>query len=360
MAERFLITGFPGFIGKRLVERLATDLPKASFNLLVEPRMAGVAQMALSTLDGGDRCRVFVGDITDRQLGLQANEIAALAGETTHVYHLAAVYNLAVAGDLAERVNVDGTANVVDFCRRCEKLQHLHYASTAYVAGDRTGTVYEHELQMGQGFKNHYERTKFQAEVVVRAALDEVPTTIHRPAVVVGDSRTGETQKFDGPYYALKIIAKFDRTRLPLMRLGTGRAPFNVVPVDFIVEAMATLVSDKAAVGETLHLTDPDPMTASEMYELLSMTYAGRLPRGRIPGALTSQGMRFSAIRKQFGGAPREALRYLDQVVRFDTRRAEAVLGAHGITCPGFREYVEPVVDFFRTHENDPALAPAA
>lgn len=355
-----MITGFPGFIGKRLVRRLATDIPKASFDLLVEPRMAGPARAALAAFDDRKRFRVLLGDITDRKLGLEAGEIAKLAGGTTHVYHLAAVYDLAVASDLADRVNVDGTANVVDLCRRCDKLEHFHYASTAFVAGDRTGTVYEHELQMGQGFKNHYERTKFQAEVVVRAALDEVPTTIHRPAIVVGDSQTGETQKFDGPYYVLKIIAKLDRTRLPLVRLGTGRAPFNVVPVDFIVEALATLVSDKAAVGETLHLTDPDPLTASEMYELLCATYAGRQPRGRIPGALTNQGMRLDAIRKQFGGAPREGLQYLDHVVRFDTRRAEALLDAHGIRCPGFHEYVEPMVDFFRAHENDPAFAPAA
>ena len=100
---------------------------------------------------------------------------------------------------------------MLDLCPAAERLERLAYVSTAYVAGKRTGVVYEHELVMGQDFKNHYESTKFQAEVWVRELLDPVPTTILRPAIVVGDSRTGETEKFDGPYYILRAISGRER-----------------------------------------------------------------------------------------------------------------------------------------------------
>ena len=360
MAENFLITGFPGFIGRRLVQSLANSNPKANLNLLVEPRMVKAAQASVDKIPGSEHMQIVAGDITDSKLGLDSAKLKDLANQTTHVYHLAAIYDLAVASDVAQRVNVDGTINVVDFCRQCGKLDRLHYVSTAYVAGDRHGTVYEHELQMGQSFKNHYESTKFQAEVVVREARDSVPTTIYRPAIVVGDSQTGETQKFDGPYYALKIIAKLNGGHLPLVRMGSGEALLNVVPVDFVVEAMATLALDPSAVGETLHLTDPNPVTADEVYELFCLAYAGRPPRGKLPTVLTSQSMRFAAVRKQFGNVPRESLQYLDHVVRFDTRRASTLLAAHGVRCPSFTEYVQPIVEFFRQHEQDPAFQPKA
>src|SRR5215211_2014437 len=113
---------------------------------------------------------------------------------------------------------------------------------------------------MGQGFKNHYESTKFQAEVWVRSEADRVPTTILRPAIVVGDSRTGETQKFDGPYYILRVISLAAQRGLAIPNFGRSEAPFNVVPVDFVVGSIAAVASLEEALGETLHLVDPEPL----------------------------------------------------------------------------------------------------
>ena len=127
-------------------------------------------------------------------------------------------------------MNVDGTGNVLDLCAPREQLERLNYVSTAYVAGDRTGVVYEHELVLGQGFKNHYESTKFQAELWVHQTMDRVPTTVHRPAIVVGDSHTGETQKFDGPYYLLRTISRSVKERMPIPQFGRAEAPFNSCP----------------------------------------------------------------------------------------------------------------------------------
>jgi thioester reductase-like protein len=352
-----LVTGFPGFIARRLVGRLLADDPDLQITVLVEGRMAGPARQAAEAIDVG-RIELVVGDIAERHLGLSGDDYARLTARVTDVHHLAAIYDLAVPLEIAQRVNVEGTGNVLEFCRDCKDLRQHHYVSTAYVAGVRTGVVYEHELVLGQKHKNHYESTKFQAELWVREEMHRVPTTIYRPAIVVGDSQTGETQKFDGPYYILRTISRMLRKRQPIPQFGRANAPFNVVPVDFVVDAIAAVSRDTSAVGETLHLVDPDPLTARELTTLLSTEYAGRPPQLRLPAALVAESLRIRAIREMFEGAPRESIRYLNHPVRFDTRRAESILARHGLRVPRFDEYAPAIVRFFREHEGDPALRP--
>jgi nucleoside-diphosphate-sugar epimerase len=348
---QILLTGYPGFIGRRLADRLAGA--GARVIALVEPRMAAVARHA-----AGDRIEVVEGDIARRRLGLAPDDWERLTAEVRHVFHLAAIYNLGVPLELAQRVNVDGTGNVLELCRGCERLERLNYVSTAYVAGLRKGLVYEHELVLGQGFKNHYESTKFQAEVWVRQELDRVPTTIYRPAIVVGDSRTGETQKFDGPYFMLRVISFCERHGLPLPQFGRSDAPFNVVPVDFVLDAMLAGASEAGAVGQTFHLVDPEPVTAADLLRILAEAYAGASPRYRLPPRLVANALRAPAVRAMFGGAPRESIEYLNHPVRFDVRRAADVLGGAGLRVPRFEEYVDTLAAFFREHEDDPALIP--
>src|SRR5918997_6715035 len=267
-----LLTGFPGFIGRRLVKHLLDDDAEATVVALVEPRMLAAGREAAA---GGDpqRIEVLAGDITDRRLGLEEADYGRLAGEVTRVFHLAAIYDLAVPVELAQRVNVEGTGHVLEFCLATPLLERLAYVSTAYVAGWRTGVVYEHELIMGQEFKNQYESTKFQAEVWVREAMDRVPTTIVRPAIVVGDSRTGETQKFDGPYYLLRAISQAHRARRAIPQFGRLEASFNVVPVDYVVDAIAAAAALPEALHQTLHLVDPEPVTSRQLFTLLSERY---------------------------------------------------------------------------------------
>src|SRR6476661_4570530 len=163
---RALLTGFPGFLGTRLVRRLLADDAELGVAALVEPRMAARAQEVAAEIDA-ERIEVIPGDITARDLGL-GDRAEALAAEVDTVFHLAAIYDLAVPIEAAQAVNVEGTGNVLEFCERCPDLKRLNYVSTAYVAGLRKGVVYEHELSLGQTFKNHYESTKFQAELWVR------------------------------------------------------------------------------------------------------------------------------------------------------------------------------------------------
>ena len=353
-----LVTGFPGFIGRRLVAALLERGPEDGVIALVEPRMVLAARTAAAELGGGARLEILEGDITLPRLGLGEDRYRRLAAEVAVVHHLAAIYDLAVPEAVAQLVNVDGTGNVVTFCRDVERLERLNYVSTAYVAGDRTGVVYEHELNLGQGFKNHYESTKFQAEVWVRSAMDDVPTTIFRPAIVVGDSRTGETQKFDGPYYALRFIAASAARGMAAANIGRGAVPFNVVPVDFIVEAMVELGRSEEAIGEALHLCDPAPLSSQEMFGLLTELYPAKQASYRVPPSVVAAALRIGPIRKMYGGTPPQSIRYLNHPVRYDTRRATELLAASGLRCPGFAEYAPAMVAFFRAHEDDPAFAP--
>jgi thioester reductase-like protein len=355
-----LVTGFPGFIGKRLVRELLADDPALKVACLVEPRMEETARSAASELPGGGRVEVLAGDISDRRLGLSNDDYERLTAETTAVFHLAAIYNLAVPLELAQRVNVDGTGNVIEFCERCEKLERHNYVSTAYVAGNRRGIVYEHELIQGQWFKNHYESTKFQAEVWVRESMDKVPTAIYRPAIVVGDSETGETQKFDGPYYMLRAISVSQRRGWPIAQYGRSAAPFNVVPVDFIVRGLMAGSKDEQAIGETFHLVDPEPITAKDVFGLLSELYAGKRPAYTVPVTAVEMALRAKPIRDLFDGIPHESMRYLNHSVRYDARRASDLMERHGLRLPRFPEYAETLVGYFRDHESDPAFAPVA
>ena len=357
MAVAFL-TGFPGFIGRRLAVRLLAEDADLRVVALVEPRMVDAARAAADEI-GAERIEILAGDIAERRLGLGDADWDRLTAEVTSAFHLAAIYNLAVPLEIAQRVNVDGTGNVLELCAACERLERLNYVSTAYVAGLRRGVVYEHELALGQSFKNHYESTKFQAEVWVRETMDAVPTTIYRPAIVVGDSQTGETQKFDGPYYMLRVVAFAQSRDMPIPQFGRSAAPFNVVPVDFVVDALVAGSQSAKAVGETLHLVDPEPVTASELLTTLAREYAGREPAYRLPPWLVETSLRFEAVRNLFAGAPRESIRYLNHPVRFDTRQAGDILAAQGLRCPRFDEYAGAMVGFFREHENDPRFAPA-
>jgi thioester reductase-like protein len=358
LAELILVTGFPGFIGRRLVRALCDDRPDAELVCVVEAAAEAAARQAAAEIDER-RVEVVVGDIGARGLALAPADRDRLLEAMTQAYHLAAIYDLAVPLEIAQRVNVDGTGNVLELCEAAKRFERLDYVSTAYVAGVRTGAIYEHELGVGQAHKNHYESTKFQAEVWVRELAGRVPTAVYRPAIVVGDSRSGETQKFDGPYYILRTIAKAIEAGAPIMQFGRAGAPFNAVPVDFIVASLVAGGRDPAAIGGTFHLVDPEPVTAAELVRLLALEYAGREPGMRVPPALVEALLRLRVVRDYYSGAPRESIRYLNHPQHFDVRQAAAMLDRAGIACPRIGDYVGPLVQFFREHEDDPAYRPA-
>jgi thioester reductase-like protein len=349
--ETVFLTGFPGFIAGRLVERLAAE--GARFQLLVQPAFmerarADVARIAEKTGARAESFRLLEGDITREGLGLSAAELEEASRETTVVFHLAAVYDLAVSRELAMRVNVEGTRNVNAFAKSVRRLRRYHYVSTCYVAGRRTGRILESELRHTAGFRNNYEETKYLAELEVDALKPELPVTIHRPAVVCGDSRTGETAKYDGVYYLINYIRMFPAA-LSLANIGNAEVRLNVVPVDFVVEAMAALARDERSAGETVQLADPAPLTTEELFDVISRNLAGRDSLFTIPAPLVRTSLNIP-LNEKVTGLPRVGVPYFFLKQTYDTARATALLEPHGLTCPRFPDYAHALIDFVERH----------
>lgn len=349
--DHVLFTGFPGFIGERLLPRLLERRAGSVFLCVVQPRFAAAAARSVADIESRHphtrgRMRLVAGDITLPDLGLA--DAAGWLPSLTAAYHLAAVYDLAVTRDLGLRVNVEGTRNVLRFLARAPRLRRLHYVSTAYVSGTKTGAFRETDLDVGQGFKNFYEETKFLAEVEV--ARSGLPATIYRPAIVVGDSRTGETGKFDGPYFTLAAMEKVPSPGL-FIKVGWGRNPANLVPVDFVIDALAALSDSAGSEGRTYHLTDPTPLPVGEVARLLAREMGKSLALVPVPLVVAQALFRPSRVQKFFG-MPVQTLAYFDHPCRYDTSQATADLSAVGVACPPFPSYVKEMVAFYRAHHD--------
>ena len=347
--DAILFTGFPGFIGERLLPRLLAAREGASAVCVVQARFAEAAvasRAAIEALHPGcaGRIELVEGDITRERIGLA--DPGPVAARVVEAWHLAAIYDLAVSRELGMTVNVKGTRNVLQYLAGARGLRRLHYVSTAYVSGDATGTFRETDLDVGQGFKNHYEETKFLAEIDV--AGSRLPATIYRPAIVVGDSRSGETGKFDGPYFTLSAMERIPSPGL-FVKVGRGRNPANLVPVDFVVDALAALSGLPGVEGRTYHLTDPAPLPVAEVARLLARELGKRFLFVPVPLAVARAAFGPPAVQRYLG-MPVEALEYFDHPCRYDTTLATADLAARGVACPPFPSYVEPMVAFYRAH----------
>ncbi|SFS64878.1 SDR family oxidoreductase [Marininema halotolerans] len=348
MKKLIMVTGFPGFICERLYRGLIEDDPATNFILLVHPTQVEKAQ---HLTDKDERVTILPGDITQENLGMSEADKISLQDKVTHFFHLAAIYDLAVPQDLAYQVNVIGTQNVNRFVRTLRSLQRYVYFSTAYVSGTRTGRILEGELDKGQTFKNHYEETKFEAEKRV-AAMKGVPTTIIRPGVVVGDSKTGETIKFDGPYFMLRFLDHFSFGPVPY--IGKGDEPLDVVPIDFIIRATIYLAKSEQGIG-TFHLTGGATYPSQEIYKIFSRELLGKEPSFYCPLGIAQTLLKIGPLRRYLGLDP-EAVAYVYHPSVYDSTQASNVLKDGGIHCPDLIEYIPNMVRFFKEHRNDPAM----
>ncbi len=352
--ESVFITGFPGFIAGRLVERLARD--GARFTLLVQPALLkrayeDVAQTAAETGAPAENFSIVEGDITKSNLGLTPTDLERARAETHTVFHLAAAYDLAVAHEVGQLVNVQGTHNVNEFVKSLTNLRRYHYVSTCYVAGRRSGLIREHELEHTAGFRNHYEESKYLAELSVAALKSELPVTIHRPAVVVGDSRTGETPKYDGIYYLIHYLRRWPGG-LTLLNIGNSKVSLNLVPIDYVIEAMVALAKDERAIGTTVQIADPAPLTTEQLFDEIAKTVGGReswmtVPRRIVYPVLMAPGA------PKITGLPHSAVPYFFLEQTYDTSRVSELLELHGINCPAFPNYVGALMKFV---EKQPTL----
>jgi thioester reductase-like protein len=350
-----LVTGYPGFIARRLVARMA-QLRRERPPLVValaRPRHAEAARRELA--ETGLEHDVLEGDVTRMHLGLSGAEYKRLAREVTELWHLAAHYDLSADPRLIRAVNVEGTRGVVDLARAARRAR-LHHFSSAYVSGDREGVVLEDELDEGQRFDDAYARSKFEAERIVRRAQAELAATIYRPSMVVGDSRTGEIDRFEGPYFlALLLVATPLAVPLPLPAAGGG-APLNVVPVDFVVEAALGIAASPAAAGKTVHVVDPAPLPVRRVYEMIAARVGNTLPPMVVPHRAVDAILRLPFL-ERVARPQRSALQHVNRLVIYNCRNMLDLLAGTGIRCPSIASYLDRLVDYVKSHQEEARAA---
>jgi dephospho-CoA kinase len=347
-AERVMITGFPAFTARRMTRIVLAKDRNATVFLLVLARFLEDAGRFVEELPAADRARVrlVTGDVCAMDLGLATAEYHALAADITTIHHLAGTYYWGVDEETARRINIGGTRGIVELAADCRRLRRLVHWSTVQVSGKRTGVVMEDELDEGQRFHNHYEATKHAAELIAREAMRRMPVTVVRPGIIVGDSRTGEIDKLDGPYYLIVLFAT-NQWPLNLPLPGRGSAPLYLTPIDFVIDAGYALGQDDRAAGHTVHLVDPNPLPARRVFELVAEHAQTRAPRGFVPAGLARALLRAPGLGK-LTRAPAAVLDLLSTEVLYHQRKANELLGGTGIECPPFESYVGNLVKYVK------------
>ncbi|MBF6239370.1 SDR family oxidoreductase [Nocardia otitidiscaviarum] len=343
----YIVTGGTGFLGRRVLAELLSRDSEAVIHALV--REASVAKLRELAENWGAPDRVFplIGDLTAPGLGLQDE-----APRADHIIHLGAVYDMTADEATAHAANVNGTQAVVDLAVELDAV--LHHVSSVAVAGDHRGKFFEDDFDLGQNLTSPYHRTKFAAEKLVRES--GARWRVYRPAIIVGDSRTGEMDKIDGPYYFFPAIASLAGLPadlpLPLPDLGAT----NIVPVDYVAQAMVQLIRKPGLAGRTFHLVNPEPQPFSDIYAALAEaagapTGIGTLPGshsaldalGHIPGVTAVRDFLLERL-----GIPAEVAPHTSFESEFVSDSTRAQL--RGLEVPSFDSYARTLWDYWRTN----------
>ena len=347
-------TGFPGFLGSELLPRVLERSPECRAICLCQSKYLPLARERLASIEAEypairGRVQLTMGDITRPQLGLAKG--CPWQSDVREIFHLAAVYDLSVQRELGMRVNVKGTQNILDFAEEAVSLRRLHYVSTCYVSGRHVGRFTEEDLQKGQSFNNFYEETKYLAEVEVQARLrGGLPTTVYRPSVVIGDSRTGATQKYDGPYYVIRWLLRQRRIAfLPVMG-NAKRTQVNLVPRDFVVDAILHLSQREASVGKVYQLADPHPLTVDQLIRLLAKSTQRTIVRVPCPLKLATFAIDHLPGVYEFMRIPSSTVHYFVHPTTYSCENALSDLQGSGVAVPPLASYVDRMVEFVRSH----------
>ncbi|MDX1625952.1 MAG: SDR family oxidoreductase [Wenzhouxiangellaceae bacterium] len=364
----YFVTGGTGFIGRNLIDQLLNRRgtvyvlvrrgSKRKFNALVAERWG----------DHAERVVAVKGDLTKPGLGVSKAELEKLEGQVKHVFHLAAIYDLAASAEAQEKANIDGTRHAMEFAgavgARC-----FHHTSSIAAAGMYNGVFREDMFEEATGLDHPYFRTKHDSEALVRKTCP-VPWRIYRPGIVVGHSKTGEIDKIDGPYYFFKLIQKLRRMLPPWVpTLGLEGGRINIVPVDFVAKAMDHIAHKPKLDSGCFHLTDPHPKRIGEVMNLFAEAAHAPLMSMRIDARLfkfipqpVKQGLGMlppvrRIINQVLGdlGIPKDMLNFFNYPTSFDTREAERALKGSGISVPPLEDYAWVLWDYWERHL-DPEL----
>src|SRR5208283_86014 len=364
------VTGGAGFIGKRLVRRLLERDEEPVYVLVYPPQLTPEFVAGLKEFWGGgaERVTLIGGDISKPDFGISASEAGKLEGRIDHFFHLAAIYDLKAPPEQVMNANIAGVANALTFAKSI-KAGRFHHVSSIAAAGLYDGVFREDMFEEARGLEHPYYGSKHKGEGLVRAET-EIPWRVYRPGIVVGDSKTGEIDKIDGPYYFFKLIQKL-RDALPswVPMIGIEGGRINVVPVDFIVAAIDHLAHLDGLDGRAFHLTDPNPLRVGDMLNALAR--AAHAPAftvkvnaglfGLAPPALTRGLMALTPFRRMRKmmmkelGLPDDIFMFVNYPTRFDSRETQKLLKPAGITVPNFEDYAWRLWDYWERHL-DPAL----
>jgi thioester reductase-like protein/NADP-dependent 3-hydroxy acid dehydrogenase YdfG len=346
---RYVVTGGTGFIGRRVVSRLLESQPDAQVWVLVRHQSLG--RFERLALDWGERAKPLVGELPDLEL---SDETVAELGQVDHLVHCAAIYDITVGEAEQRAANVEGTRAVIELAQRFHAT--LHHVSSIAVAGDFPGEYTEDDFDVGQQLPTPYHQTKFEAEQLVRSTPG-LRYRVYRPAVVVGDSRTGEMDKIDGPYYFFGVLAKLAvlPSFTPILLPDTGRT--NIVPVDYVADAIVALMHADGRDGQAFHLTAPKTVGLRGIYRGIAET-AGLPPlRGSLPRsaatALLKVGGRAKVVRGMAAtqlGIPPEIFDVVDLAPTFAADETRKALHGTGIDVPEFASYAPRLWQYWAAH----------
>jgi len=369
----YFVTGATGFIGKRLVKALLARRGATVHFLLRRESEAKLedlyAYWGIEQHGARSRAVPVYGDLTARKLGVSADDLRKLKGHVDHIYHLAAVYDLSADAESQIAANIDGTRAVVEFAKAVD-AGHLHHVSSIAAAGLYEGVFREDMFEEAEGLEHPYFMTKHESEKIVRKE-SKVPWTVYRPALVVGDSHTGEMDKIDGPYYFFKLIQRMRQLLPPWMpSVGLEGGRINIVPVDFVVAAIDHISHLKTDLDKRcFHLVDPAGYRVGDVLDIFSRAahapkmnlfvnaaLLGFIPKGVKKGLMALAPMRRikSAVMKDLG-LPDDMLTFVNFPTRYDCREALAALKGSGIECPNLHDYAWRLWDYWERHL-DPAL----
>jgi short-subunit dehydrogenase len=356
----YFVTGATGFIGRNLVARLLQR--EGTIYALVRAGSRGRLE-ELRTAWGADGVRVVPidGDLSQTGLGVSEEDLLTLRGEVDHFFHLAAIYDMAAGVEAQEVANVEGTRHAVELAGAID-AGCFHQVSSIAAAGLYKGTWTEEMFEEAEDLDTHpYFRTKHESERVVREECRR-PWRVYRPGIVVGDSRSGEIDKIDGPYYMFKLLQQARRV-LPawLPTVGIEGGEINIVPVDFVAAAIDHIAHQPDLDGRAFHLTDPKPKTAGEVLNLFARAADAPQAAVQLDSGLTDPatslvrtGMRFFPPAKQAAkvalnrlGIPPGVLQYVNYPTHFDSAATQRVLAGSGIEAPPLESYADRVWDYW-------------
>ncbi len=359
----YFVTGATGFIGKRLVKKLLARRAGVVYFLIRQESRDKVPEL----LDywGTDETHAvpIVGDLVKPLLGLSKSDLKKLTGKIEHFFHLAAVYDLKADADTQVAINIDGTKNAVALANEIDAGIFQHVSSIA-AAGMYEGVFREDMFDEAEGLDHPYFATKHESEKIARTEA-RMPWRVYRPGLVVGDSKTGEMDKIDGPYYFFKLIQKIRNLLppwMPMVGLEGGR--INIVPVDFVVDAIDHIAHKKGLDRQAFHLVDPTPYRVGDVLNIFAR--AAHAPKfslrvnaallGFVPSsvkrgllALTPVRRIRNAVMKDLG-LPDDIITFVNYPTRFDTRETTAALKGSGIHVPRLEDYAYRLWDYWERH----------